>query len=120
MAKTPVAAKNKKTPYPEKYTASTMIQYIADKHDIDKKKSKELLDDLFEMITAGTMKGERVPIGKLGKVYVSVKPARKARMGRNPATGEEIKIAAKKATKVPKFVFSKVFKESVLKARIKK
>ena len=97
-----------------------MAQYIADTHDIGKKKSKELLDDLFGMIAAGAMKGERVPIGKLGKVYVSVKPARKARMGRNPATGEEIKIPAKRATKVPKFAFSKTFKEAVLKARIQK
>ena len=120
MAKTKATPKKKKTPFPAKYTASTMIQYIADKHDIDKKKSKELLDDVFGMITAGAMKGERVPVGKLGKVYVSVKPARKARMGRNPATGEEIKIAAKRATKVPKFTFSKTFKESVLKARIPK
>ena len=120
MATKPAAPKKKKVAYPEKYTAATMIQFIADKHDLGKNKSKELIDDLFDMITSGVMKGQRVPIGKLGKAYVSIKPARKARMGRNPATGEEIKIAAKRATKVPKFSFSKAFKETALKARIQK
>ena len=119
MAKKAAAPTKKKVALPEKFTESQMIQYIAEKHDLPRAKSKELLTDLFDMISSGVLKGERVPIGKLGKVYFSVKPARKARIGRNPATGEEIKIPAKKATKVPKFSFSKSFKESVLKARIK-
>ena len=120
MAKTVAQPRKKKVAYPEKYTESQMIQYIAEKHEIPRAKSKEFITDLFEMITAGVLKGERVPVGKLGKIYFGVKPARKAHMGRNPATGEEIKIAAKRATKVPKFSFSKVFKEAVLKARVKK
>ena len=120
MAKTASQPKRKKVAYPEKYTESQMIQYIAEKHEFPKAKSKEIITDLFDMISVGVMKGERVPVGKMGKIYFSVKPARKARMGRNPATGEEIKIAAKRATKVPKFSFSKTFKEAVLKARAKK
>ena len=120
MAKSTASPKKKKTPYPEKYTASSMVQFIAGKYELTNSKSKEIIDDLFEMIATGVLKGERVPVGKFGKIYFSVRPARRARMGRNPATGEEIKIAAKKATKVPKFSFSKAFKESVLKARIQK
>ena len=120
MAKTVAQPKKKKVAYPEKYTESQMIQYIAEKHEIPQAKSKEIITDLFEMITTGVLKGERVPVGKLGKIYFSVKPARKAHMGRNPATGEEIKIPAKRATKVPKFSFGKTFKEAVLKARAKK
>ena len=97
-----------------------MAQFISAKHELSQSKSKEIIDDLFELISTGVMKGERVPVGKMGKIYFSVRPARRARMGRNPATGEEIKIPAKKATKVPKFSFSKAFKESVLRARIQK
>ncbi len=41
-------------------------------------------------------------------------------IARNPATGEEIMIPAKPATKVPRFTFSKVFKEAALKAKVKK
>ena len=120
MANKPATPKKKKTPYPEKYTASSMAQFISGKHELSQNKSKEIIDDLFEMISTGVMKGERVPVGKIGKLYFGVKPARRARMGHNPATGEEIKIPAKKATKVPKFSFSKTFKESVLRARIQK
>ncbi len=120
MAKTPSQPKKKKVAFPEKYTESQMIQYIAEKHELSKSKSKEILNDLFDVIANGVLKSERVPVGKLGKVYFSVKPARKAHVGRNPATGEEIKIPAKRATKVPKFSFSKTFKEAVLKARVRK
>jgi len=113
-------AKPKKMKLPEKFTATSMASYLSEKHELSKKQSKEIMEDMFEMIHGGVMMGERVPIGKLGKVFVKVKPATKSRMGRNPATGEEIKIAAKKATKVPKFTFAKTFKEEATKAKIKK
>ena len=113
-------ATTKKVKLPEKFTTSSMTNYIAEKHELSKKQAKEVIEDLFDMIQSGVMKGERVPLGKMGKVYVRVKPATKARMGRNPATGEEIKIPAKKASKVPKFTFTKNFKEDALKAKIKK
>lgn len=119
-AKKTVTKKNTKVKYPEKYTANNIAAYIAEKHDLSKKEAKELIESLYDVINAGVMKGERIPVGKFGKILVRVRPATKARMGRNPMTGEEIKIAAKKATKVPKFSFTKSFKEDVLKAKIKK
>lgn len=109
-----------KVKYPEKFTAQTIVNYISEKHEIPKAKAKEMIEDVFDVINAGVLKGERVPVGKFGKVYVKVRPATKARMGRNPLTGEEIKIAAKKATKVPKFSFGKAYKEAALSAKIKK
>ena len=112
-------ANSKKVKYPEKYTAGTMAEYISEKHEISKRQAKEITEDMFDFINAGVLKGERVPVGKIGKVFVKMKPATKARMGRNPFTGEEIKIAAKKAVKVPKFTFSKNFKESALKTKMK-
>jgi nucleoid DNA-binding protein len=112
-------SKKTKVKYPEKYTASAIIQYVADKNDISRKQAKEIIEDLYDVINAGAMNGERVPLGNFGKLYIRVKPATKARTGRNPITGEEIKIPAKKATKVPKFVFKKAFKEASLKAKVK-
>jgi len=106
--------------FPEKFTAQTMLKYITEKHDLPKAKARDIIDDVFDVVNAGVMKGERVPVGKFGKMFIKERPATKERMGRNPLTGEEIKIAAKKATKVPKFTFSKTYKESALKATIKK
>ncbi len=114
------AAPRAKAKHPEKFTAQTMMQYISEKHDLPKSRVKEIIEDIFDVIHAGVVKGERVPVGKFGKLYIKLRPATKARMGRNPITGEEIKIAPKKATKVPKFTFSKSYKEMALKATIKK
>ncbi len=111
--------KDKKISLPEKFTVASMTTYIADLRDISKKDAKDLLDSVFHLVESGVMAGERVPVGNMGKLFVKIKPATKARLGRNPLTGEAIKIAAKKATKVPKFNFNKSFKESILKAKLK-
>jgi nucleoid DNA-binding protein len=49
-------------------------------------------------------------------MFIRVRPAREAHPGRNPSTGETIMIQAKPETKVPRFTFSKTFKEAALKA----
>ena len=113
------AVKEKKVTIPQSFTVNSMANYLAEARDISKKDAKEILDVIIGLIEAGVLQGNRVPLGRIGKVYAKVKPATKARKGRNPITGEEITIAAKKATKVPKFTFSKGFKEDVLKAKIK-
>jgi len=118
--KNAASAKKAKVKYPEKYTAQAIVNYLSEKHETPKTKTKEMLEDLFDVISAGVLLGERVPVGKFGKLHIKVRPATKARMGRNPLTGEEIKIPAKKATKVPKFTFSKSYKEEAIKAKIKK
>jgi len=105
---------------PESYTVNSMANYLAEAKGLSKKESKEILETVLDLIESGVLKGERVHLGKIGKIYAKVKPATKARKGRNPITGEEISIAAKKASTVPKFTFSKGFKEEVLKAKIKK
>lgn len=109
----------KKVAMPESFTVSSMSAYLAESKDLSKKDAKEILEIVFDLIESGVLQGQRVPIGKIGKVYAKVKPATKARKGRNPITGEEMTIPAKKATKVPKFAFTKGFKEEVLKAKIK-
>ena len=119
MTKT-TTKKSAKSKYPEKYTNTTIIDYLSKKHEIPKTKTREIVESLFDVINAGVMRGERVPIGKIGNLYVRTKPRQKARKGRNPATGEEILIAAKPASKVPKFNFSRNFKEAARKAKIQK
>ena len=119
MAKT-TTKKSVKAKYPEKYTVTAIIDYLSKMHEIPKKKTKEIVESLFDVINAGVMRGERVAVGKFGNLYVRIKPRQKARKGRNPQTGEEITIAAKPASKVPKFNFSRNFKETARKAKLQK
>jgi DNA-binding protein HU-beta len=118
VAKAP--AKKAATRVPDKLTSASLIGYLAEKNGLVRRDVKQVLEDLFEIVGAGVMRGERVALGKIGKMFIRVRPARGARTGRNPLTGQEITIPAKPATKVPRFAFSKTFKEAALKAKAKK
>jgi DNA-binding protein HU-beta len=72
-----------------------------------KKEAQAAVDSVFSSITKALKKREDVTMVGFGTFKV-VK--RKARKGRNPATGEEIKI---KASKVPRFVAGKALKDAV-------
>jgi nucleoid DNA-binding protein len=110
---------NRQAKMPEKLTGSSLVGYLAEKNGLARKDVRQAVEDLFEAVSAGVLRGERVAIGKIGKMFVRVRPARAAHPGRNPATGETIMIAAKPATKVPRFTFSKTFKEAALKGKTK-
>ena len=60
--------------------------------------AKRVLDALDEVLIQEIGNAQKVRIGGLVQLTVRVKPAQKARKGRNPATGEEITIAAKPAS----------------------
>jgi nucleoid DNA-binding protein len=72
-----------------------------------KKEAQAAIDCVFSSITKALKKNDPVTIVGFGTFKVS---KRKARKGRNPKTGEEIKI---KASKAPKFVASKAFKDAL-------
>jgi len=80
---------------------------LADQHEIAKKQSEQILNDAIGLMTKHLKKGERIRIAGLGILQVR---KRAARMGRNPATGESIKI---KASKKVAFRASKDLKEAV-------
>jgi len=87
-------------------TKAQLIGQLAEKHDIPKATVKGLLDDLAAIAYKEAKNGFTLPgIGKL--VLVN----RKARIGRNPATGEQIKIPAKK---VVKFRVAKACKDAIV------
>ena len=64
---------------------------LAEKHDLPKKLADTLLADMVGLVLDHLKTGERVRIGGLGLIEIKNRPAR---MGRNPATGEVIQIAA--------------------------
>jgi len=80
---------------------------ISEKHTMPKKQANEILADAIGMIATHLKKGARIRIGGLGILQVKKRPAR---MGRNPATGEQIKI---KASKKVAFRAAKELKEAV-------
>ena len=83
-----------------------LIETVAKKTNLTKKDASNAVDACLDAIKKGTKKGG-VSIAGFGSFNVST---RKARMGRNPQTGEEIKIKAKR---VPKFIAGKALKDAV-------
>lgn len=66
---------------------------LAEKHDMPKKAMNQIMEELVAHLVKNLKKGNRIRIAGLGILQVR---KRAARMGRNPATGEQIQIPAKK------------------------
>ena len=88
-------------------TLKHLAAALAESHELPKKQTDAMLNDMVGLVTKHLKKGDRIRIGGLGILQVR---KRAARMGRNPATGEPIKI---KASKKVAFRVAKELKESV-------
>ena len=95
-------------------TQTQIVQTLADSCEISKKIAKSLLDTLAQTAVAEVKKNGLFVIPGIGRL---VRVERKARMGRNPATGAAIKIAAKK---VVKFRVAKAAKDAIVPPKVKK
>lgn len=95
-------------------TQSQIIQTLADNCQITKKIAKAMMEDLAQTAITQVKKNGLFVLPGIGRL---VRVDRKARMGRNPATGETIKIPAKK---VVKFRVAKATKEAIVPTRAKK
>lgn len=96
-------------PKPKMMSKSTLISHLAQSNDMTRKQVVAFMDCLVTTAYKEAKNGFTLPgVGKL----VLVK--RKARMGRNPATGEPIKIPAKN---VVKFRVAKAAKDAILTGR---
>jgi DNA-binding protein HU-beta len=89
-------------------TKSQLAAHFAAKFEMTKKAANEILDELASVAVTQTKKAGAFTLPGIGKL---VKAQRKARKGRNPATGAEIKIPAKT---VVKFRVAKACKESIV------
>ena len=78
-------------------TKSQIVSYFAGKFELTKKTASEIIDEVASLAVSETKKTGSFTLPGIGKL-VLVK--RKARMGRNPATGEPLKIAAKTVVKM--------------------
>jgi DNA-binding protein HU-beta len=89
-------------------TKSQLVSKLADSGGMGRKQVDDLMNNLVDTIVKSVKKGENVKIPGLGIFRLR---KMKARMGRNPQTGEAIKIPARKKVG---FSVAKTFKESVL------
>jgi nucleoid DNA-binding protein len=78
-------------------TQTQLAQEVADRAEVSRAEAKRVLAALEDVILEELGNAEKVKIGGIVQLAVRVRPATKARKGRNPATGEEITIAAKPA-----------------------
>ncbi len=84
-----------------------LIEKIAEKADVPKSEAQRHFDAFEEIVTDVLKSGDEVQITGFGKFYVR---EQKARDGRNPQTGEKIRIPAQK---VPSFSAGNALKKSV-------
>jgi|SRR5579872_4453740 len=89
-------------------TKSQVVSHLAEKTGLQKKATAAVLEELVAVATKECKSSGQFVVPGLGK---AVKAHRKERMGRNPQTGEPIKIPAKT---VVKFRLAKAFKDSVV------
>jgi nucleoid DNA-binding protein len=79
-------------------TQTQLVAAVAERSELSKADAKRALGALDDIILEELGNAQKVRIGGMVQLTVRVKPAQKKRKGRNPATGEEIDIAAKPAS----------------------
>ena len=91
----------------ETVTLRQLAETLSESHELPKKQVMSMLEEMVTTVTKHLKRGARIRIGGLGILQVRKRPAR---MGRNPATGEAIKI---KASKKVAFRAAKDLKDAV-------
>ncbi|MEK7673670.1 MAG: HU family DNA-binding protein [Patescibacteria group bacterium] len=86
-----------------------IAQKLADKHELSKKQSVEIVNDVIEITTQALKSGVQVKFPGLGTFKVK---DRNARTAINPRTGEKVDVPAKR---VPRFTAAKELKLAVMK-----
>jgi len=92
----------------QRMTQTQLVRNIAESCEVNNKVARQFLDTLSNLAISEVKKNGVFVVPGLGRL---VRQERKARMGRNPATGEAIKIPAKK---VVKFRVAKAAKDSIV------
>jgi DNA-binding protein HU-beta len=95
-------------------TQTQLVKSLAESNEVSNKQMKEILEKLASTAIAEVKKNGVFVLPGIGRL---VRVDRKARTGRNPATGETIKIPAKK---VVKFRVAKAAKDAIVPPKVKK
>jgi DNA-binding protein HU-beta len=92
----------------KRMTQTAIVRELAETTGVNNRVAKHFIDSLAELAVRETKKNGMFVLPSIGRL---VRVERKARMGRNPATGEAIKIPAKK---VVKFRVAKSVKDAIV------
>lgn len=98
----------------KRMTQSQLVRALAEKCEVSKKTSRDFVQHLAETAISEVRKNGLFVVPGLGRL---VRAERKARVGRNPATGEVINIPAKR---VVKFRVAKAAKDAIVPPKAKK
>jgi DNA-binding protein HU-beta len=90
---------------------SQLLNELADRLEVTRREADTFLTSFTDLITATVSTGEDVAISGFAKFRRIDRPAR---MARNPATGEQVKVAAKRVARITPL---KAFKDSVLSGK---
>lgn len=74
-------------------TQSALLQHLAEQTGLARAEAKRFIETYVDVVRTHVLKGVKVKIGDIGTLMIR---SRKARMGRNPQTGEPVKIKASK------------------------
>ena len=94
-------------------TKAQIVTHFAEKFELSKRAASAVIDEMASLAVSETKKAGSFTIPGIGKLVLQ---KRKARKGRNPATGEAIKIPAKTVVKMR---IAKACKESIVPAKRK-
>ncbi len=94
-----------------------LIAALSERIDTDKRRAEESLQAVLDVITETVSKGEAVAISGFAKFARRDVPAKPRRMGRNPATGEEMWLNPKPASRSVKITPLKAFKDTVISGK---
>jgi len=97
-----------------KLTQTELAEEIASELGCSRSEAKKFLDAAFTVAASNVKQGYRVEIAGI-TIEPKLRPAAKARMGRNPQTGEPVKIAARKESVQVKARVSKKMKDQAPK-----
>ena len=100
-------------PMPPIVTLNHLAEWVGYNHGVPKKQAIAMFGGFVDDISRALKKGSKIRIPNLGILQVRIRPARPARKGRNPATGEEIQIKASRASKKVAFRVAKALKEAI-------
>ena len=90
---------------------SQLLNNFAEANELTRKQADELVTSLLEIITSSVASGDDVAISGFAKFRRIDRPAR---MARNPATGEQVRVAAKRVARITPL---KAFKDAVLSGK---
>ena len=92
---------------------SQLLKTVSERTGMARKEVEQVYEHTVRTIQDAVKSGRKVALTGFGRFQQRVQAARKAGMGKNPFTGETIKIAARAERRLPKFLPAKQFKEYV-------